>query len=178
MWRLPIWTLLALHRIHSAGAQGTVWATFSTWNWRRGSGGWKRGAPLRHRVWPKLDHLLYVSILSASSTFGALFGVGQCPRYFWPFWTEKMRLLGEVEKSRGAVCGPLWVPSGRGRRGASFNVLAPLNSLSSWSCLTSSRKGKTMPSKHWVVPGREDGAVRSWKEAVVGAQGAPLISQE
>lgn len=27
MWRLPIWTLLALHRIHSAGAQGRVWAT-------------------------------------------------------------------------------------------------------------------------------------------------------
>lgn len=34
--------------------------------------------PLRHRVWPKLDHLLYVSMLPASSTFGALFGVGQC----------------------------------------------------------------------------------------------------
>lgn len=70
MWRLPIWTLLALHWIHSAGAQGTVWATFSTWSWRRGSGGQKRGAPLRHRVWPKLDHLLYDSMLSASSTFG------------------------------------------------------------------------------------------------------------
>lgn len=46
-------------------------------------------------------------------------------------WTGEVRLPGEVEKSRGAVRGSLWVPSGRGRRGASFSVLAPLNSLSS-----------------------------------------------
>lgn len=43
----------------------------------------------------------------ASSTFGALFGVGQCPRYFWLFWTGKVRWPGEVEKSGGAVGGPL-----------------------------------------------------------------------
>lgn len=45
MWRLPIWTLLALQRIHSAGAQGTVRATLSTWDWGRGWGGLERGTP-------------------------------------------------------------------------------------------------------------------------------------
>lgn len=98
MWRLPIWTLLALHRIHSAGAQGTVWATFSTWNWRRGSGGQKRGALLKHRVWPKLDHLLYISMLPASSTFGALFGVGQSLRLL-AFPGREARLQGRWRKA-------------------------------------------------------------------------------
>lgn len=32
-----------------------------------------------------------------------------------------------------------------------------------------------MPGRHWVISGREDGAVRSWEEAVMGAQGANLI---
>lgn len=45
MWRLPIWTLLALHRIHSAGAQGTVWATLSTWDRETGSDGRERSTP-------------------------------------------------------------------------------------------------------------------------------------
>lgn len=50
MWRLPIWTLLTLHRIYTAGAQGTVWGTLSTWDWGRGSGGQKKGALLKHRA--------------------------------------------------------------------------------------------------------------------------------
>lgn len=38
--------------------------------------------------------------------------MGQCPLYFWPFWTEKVRLLGEEEKkprcSRWAFVDTLW----------------------------------------------------------------------
>lgn len=35
-----------------------------------------------------------------------------------------------------------------------------------------------MPSRHWVIPEREDGVGRSWEEAVVGVQGALLISPQ
>lgn len=136
MWRLPIWTLLALHRIHSAGAQGTVWATFSTWNWRRGSGGWKRGAPLRHRVWPKLDHLLYVSMLPRFFDFwGSLWGGAVSPILLAFVDREGEVTGGGGEKLRCSRCvfvGTLWAGVG----GSRHSVLAPLNSLSSWSCLT------------------------------------------
>lgn len=35
-----------------------------------------------------------------------------------------------------------------------------------------------MAGRHCVVPGREDGAGRSWEEAIVVAQGARLISPQ